>query len=160
MKKCFKCGGVKSLDCFYKHSKMADGHLNKCKECTKRDVTEHYFDNHERMLKYNRVRSRKPECVERRKKYAAKLAEEFKADPEKKMVLNIKKKEWIKKNTVKRAAHIIVNNAVRDGRLIRQPCQVCGIEKSEAHHENYEKPLDVMWLCKKHHTETHLKPIT
>lgn len=44
---------------------------------------------------------------------------------------------------------------IREGMLIRQPCEVCGNEKVEAHHDDYFKPLEVRWLCKLHHQEHH-----
>ena len=37
-KDCFKCGEVKPLSEYYKHKAMGDGHLGKCKLCTKKDT--------------------------------------------------------------------------------------------------------------------------
>jgi sigma-70-like protein len=52
-------------------------------------------------------------------------------------------------------ARVKAQNAVRSGRISKRPCKVCGDENSEAHHEDYDKPLEVVWLCKKHHDEHH-----
>lgn len=51
----------------------------------------------------------------------------------------------------------ITRDAIKKGILIKQPCKVCGIEKVEAHHEDYGKPLEVIWLCRDHHHELHKK---
>lgn len=47
-----------------------------------------------------------------------------------------------------------VRDAIANGNLKRQPC-FCGDQRSHAHHEDYNKPLEVIWLCAKHHTEIH-----
>lgn len=47
--------------------------------------------------------------------------------------------------------------AVNLGKLKRMPCEVCGDPKSHGHHEDYSKPLDVQWLCSKHHRAVHTK---
>jgi len=61
--------------------------------------------------------------------------------------------------TAKHRARKAAANAVRDGRLTRQPCEVCGrTETVEAHHDDYTKPLDVRWLCRPHHRELHRIP--
>jgi predicted HTH domain antitoxin len=62
-------------------------------------------------------------------------------------------------------AHNIVEQAIKKGVLVRQPCEVCGINgkyedgrsEVQAHHDDYNRPLQVRWLCKKHHYEWHEK---
>jgi hypothetical protein len=47
---------------------------------------------------------------------------------------------------------------IKKGLLVRLPCEVCKTnEKVEAHHDDYTKPLEVRWLCRKHHQEHHRK---
>ena len=68
------------------------------------------------------------------------------------------KKFWLADNKLKVKAHRDVSYAVKTGKLIRQPCERCGTaEHVVAHHEDYSKPLDVVWLCKHHHKERHLE---
>jgi len=51
-----------------------------------------------------------------------------------------------------------VTIALKTGRLVKGPCVVCGTTKQiQAHHPDYTKPLDVMWLCRLHHKEEHTK---
>ena len=54
-------------------------------------------------------------------------------------------------------ARRVTQNALRDGSLTRMPCEVCGDKKSDAHHVNYDKPLEIRWLCRKHHLRAHGK---
>ena len=55
----------------------------------------------------------------------------------------------------KNKARKALQHYIATGKIVRQPCEVCGEKKSEAHHEDYNKPFDVIWLCKKHHTEVY-----
>ncbi len=52
-------------------------------------------------------------------------------------------------------AHAEVKKALAKGILTKQPCVVCGSLKSIAHHEDYDKPLDVVWYCQSHHRLRH-----
>jgi hypothetical protein len=49
----------------------------------------------------------------------------------------------------------VVFVALRAGKLLKTACEICGEEKSEAHHVHHDAPLLVVWLCKLHHTQTH-----
>ncbi len=66
------------------------------------------------------------------------------------------KKNYIERNPDKRAAHIAVGNAVRDGVLHKKACQICGKSEVHAHHDDYGEPLKVKWLCAKHHKQLHM----
>ena len=55
----------------------------------------------------------------------------------------------------KAKARDAVKHEIRMGRMKRQPCEVCGNPKTDAHHDDYSKPLEVRWLCHKHHREVH-----
>ncbi len=48
-----------------------------------------------------------------------------------------------------------VRIALREGRITKLPCLSCGSESVEAHHQDYLKPLEVMWFCKSHHISWH-----
>ena len=62
---------------------------------------------------------------------------------------------WRDKNKEKRRAHSAISNAIRDNRLKRIPCRICGIENGEAHHLSYDDPYNVDWLCKSCHVKIH-----
>lgn len=62
---------------------------------------------------------------------------------------------YYEKNPEKLRAHYEVKYAVRIGRLTKQPCAVCGASDVHAHHEDYSRPFDVVWLCPLHHIARH-----
>ena len=56
---------------------------------------------------------------------------------------------------IRRRAMARVHHAIQRGWLETQPCEKCGDVNAQAHHEDYSKPLEVVWLCSKHHAERH-----
>jgi hypothetical protein len=56
----------------------------------------------------------------------------------------------------RRRAYGAVRKATVTGHLVRQPCEVCGDTAIvHGHHDDYDEPLKVVWLCPKHHAERH-----
>ena len=58
-------------------------------------------------------------------------------------------------NPLVKLCHKMVAQARRQGIMIQQPCEVCGLSGAVAHHDDYSKPLDVKWLCVSHHLQLH-----
>lgn len=133
MKECFKCHIVKPLTEFYKHKGMADGHLNKCKDCNKKDTVNNYVKNRDYYIAYDKARAK----TKRRKAWRYQDT-----------------KKWRAENPEAYAAHGAVARALKSGKLTKEPCH-CGETKVEAHHPDYEQKLFVIWLCNKHHKHIH-----
>ena len=148
MKTCFKCHKEKDRSEFYKHAQMGDGLLGKCKECTKKDSAENLA------RKWQDPQFRIKECARHREKSR-------KYRQENRNVYYTKKKlEYCKRYASafpeKKKAQSIVAVAIKSGFLERKPCVKCGL-KAQAHHEDYSKPLNVIWYCPKHHAERHVE---
>jgi hypothetical protein len=144
MKTCFKCNKTLPLSEFYAHPQMSQGCLNKCKTCTKAAVEARRkeklkdpdwvikeMERHRK--KQERYRQLGKACVSRGAK---------KAEVNKRYALN---------NPHKKKAHALCQH------LTPQPCEKCENPKSERHHDDYSKPKEVRWLCKKHHMEQHVE---
>jgi len=130
-KVCFKCDKEKQLTEFYKHPRMADGHVNKCKECNKLDVAEHRIVNIDKIRAYDRGRGNRQD-VEYLRAYRKRYPKKYKA-------------------------HGMLNRQIRAGNMSCKPCEICGDSNSVGHHDDYDKPLDVRWLCQAHHKQWHSK---
>lgn len=133
-KECFKCRVTKPLDDFYRHPGMADGRVNKCKECNKLDVRKNREAKVDYYRKYDLERAKAPD----RARAAAEIS-----------------KRWRSSDPRITAAHNAVARAVKSGRLVRKPCERCGAVKSYGHHESYDRKLDVTWLCQPCHKKRH-----
>ena len=136
-KVCKDCGCEKSIEEFYKHSQMLDGHLNVCKDC-------------KRTYQHERVLSGHTQRIDRKR---------YELDPERKQYIRMKSKEWRRLNPGKSKCHAALEKAILSKKIERGLCEICG-EKAHAHHDDYSKPLEVRWLCAMHHSRLHCGMLT
>lgn len=59
--------------------------------------------------------------------------------------------EQRKRANVRAYANVYKNR----GKLIQENCENCGSPDSQMHHEDYDKPLEVTWLCRDCHLQLH-----
>lgn len=81
--------------------------------------------------------------------------ERLKADPEYQAKARERAKRMREQYPQKASARLAVRRALERGDLVAKPCAVCGNAEAQAHHENYDLPLEVVWLCVPHHAERH-----
>ena len=133
MRRCYICKKEKSLSEFYKDKTKSLGFSNRCKICNKIQLLKWRIKNRKHVSEY----VRKYNQTEKGKE--------------------IKRKNQIRDRMTKplacKAVHKL-NYAIQKGIIIRKPCVICG-KKAQAHHSDYTKPYDVIWLCSLHHTRLH-----
>jgi ribosomal protein S27AE len=115
---------------------MKDGHLNKCKSCTKKDSKNRYYN---------------PIFIDKIREYERKR---FK-DKNRKKKLIIYQKRRRKIHNKKNRARVLVSRMIKKGLLTKEVCVKCGDVNSQAHHTDYRSPLKIIWLCFKCHRKEH-----
>lgn len=124
---CKSCGSEKSPSEFYASSPRT------CKECVKSRVRARARTS-SAVQEYDRARAKRPERRQKAREVTLK---------------------WRAENPQGYKAQTAVGNAVRDGKLKKLPCLFCGAAEVHAHHRDYTKPLDVVWLCPRCHHRLH-----
>jgi hypothetical protein len=145
MKDCSLCGVRKELSEFHKNNALSDGLTSRCKVCIKGYQAK----------RADKLRENKPSDWKKKTQDMKTYHREWK---DKRPQYNtIKTKEWYEKNKDRMKVKYAVKYALKTGKLVKTPCVICGDENVEGHHPDYSLPLDVVWLCKKHHKEIHTK---
>ncbi len=110
--------------------------MNKCKECTKGDSKK----------TYEKIQSIPELAIRERKRQRIK---------ENKRRIEGRTKKY-KKQLRRSPASDILARAIRLKQIEKKPCEICGKTRAQGHHEDYSKPLDVVWLCIRHHNDRHI----
>lgn len=179
-KECSKCGEMKTLDRYYRDRRIKGGRRSECKACTASAHAEYYQLNKEAVVakqeEWNEANTEK--IKEYRRGYYARNIEKYRAlarsrrvyhrvvskeqylrlkdDPVYKAAQVKRTMEWQKRYPDKMACYRVFKRAVSSGKLVRGPCVVCGKEEVHGHHDDYDKPLEVIWLCDRHHKDHHI----
>lgn len=148
MKRCTQCLMIKELAEFYSDPRRSDGKRSACKRCTLNDCREYGKKNCQKRTKRNRAWRNANAGWD-----AARKREWRKNNPGAHIPYM---KRYREQNPQKIKAREAVRQAIRRGDLSRGICRDCGTAKNvHAHHADYSRPLDVIWLCAVCHGELH-----
>lgn len=142
-RKCYKCKEEKVITLFGRDKYKKSGYGFRCKECG---------------AKYSKKWYVSPSATEKRIERHTKTITQHKKyrQSQKGKVVSIRKAKRMRElYPEKWSARAKVRYAVKTGRLKKLPCDDCGDPKSQGHHPDYNKPLEVIWLCDRHHKELH-----
>lgn len=125
---CKSCLEEKPITAFSPHANMKDGRLNKCRKCRSAES-----------VKWFKETGHKNRTIDRERKY---------------------KKTGKQRYPEKHRVRSITSSAVKSGKLVRpKVCSICNGNETriEAHHPDYSKPLEVVWMCVLCHNAEHMR---
>jgi hypothetical protein len=135
MKYCYLCKQQRELKNFHKDNRRKDGLQTSCKDCKKKLAKVYYMNNRDKH-------------IESRKKY-------YNSEKGKITALRNYNKMRLKFPEKTRARRIL-NKEIDKGNLFkRNSCEICHNSPTHGHHEDYNKPLEIIWLCQRCHYLLH-----
>lgn len=176
-KRCTQCSRRLPLEEFYSDSRRSDGRTSWCRDCSRRKQREYTSSAEGRLARQETRRkykkSEKGKESERRyarskawrrtqKRYRdspkGKATKEAYAQSERgREVSRIGSARQRQRDKDKVAARAKLNNDIQNGKMKRGSCTVCMYYPAEAHHVDYSKPQEVVWLCLEHHRYVHTR---
>jgi hypothetical protein len=151
MKVCRSCNVEKGADQFNRSSQRKDGLRSYCRACEKSKYELYKATEPAKRLAAQRSkRYRSTANGEARRR--AYRASDLGRDSDRRYA---RSKYASAEGRKKVLARHKVMYAIKTGKLTRKPCEVCGSSLAEAHHENYDRPLEVRFLCRSHHAQHH-----
>ena len=131
---CSRCGQEKNLEDFPVNKAKKLGRAYWCRAC---------------FVSYYRAKDMTPG---RREQHAT-----WRHSERGRAITNLRRKLDRQQNKAKYRAKEMIEKLVNMGVIKRESCVECGNDNSQGHHPDYAKPLEVVWLCQKHHSERHRK---
>ena len=171
---CTGCKIEKLFEEFGKDKKGKFGLNQKCKLCCKArsKLTIRSPEAIENQKKYRaewqrkkrpilnaRLRQRYALDLEKNREQARERQKRYMASEKGKLKHIETQRNYVKENPEKIKASNKLRKAISFGKILRNPkCEICFIEcKTHGHHEDYTKPLEVIWMCSKCHLYHHQK---
>lgn len=143
-KTCKGCGEHKPLAEFYADKTTKDGLRGKCKSCMNAYVKQWRKESPEKWRKIQVVYMERHRENSKRSRHKTGRYRDY-------------TKVYSATHPLENKARRKASYAIETGVLWREPCAYCGSDMNvDAHHPDYAKPLDVVWLCRPCHTVEHI----
>ena len=130
MRICGRCHQEKPLEGFHLNKNNPLGRAYWCKEC---------FNTYNK-LSHRKAHRPKPGTTRK-----------WRQSKKGRATLERYKESHAEDDNIRHKANVAIARLVKKGVIKKMPCEICGFEKTEAHHPDYSRLIEIVWLCQSHH---------